>query len=255
MIEIQREITTPEQDKTPEEAEPKPSEVIKKPKDRLLSFWLAQIFFCGISVIFVLVITAVGGEFYSYSRAVFDECFNKPININQVLDSKQTKAILQAQSLVENKTVKSKALDNPIKSVVNSTDISNSMCMPVNGSVTSEYSYRIHPISGDCKFHSGIDIGANNGDDIYCVLDGVVSEVDTKCKTTYGKYIVVKHSSGASTLYGHCSKIIAKPGQSVKKGQVIARVGSTGNSTGPHLHFEVKVNGEKLNPRWFADFV
>ena len=93
------------------------------------------------------------------------------------------------------------------------------------------------------------------GADIKSSLDGKVVYTDTKGDTSYGKYIMVSHAQGVTTLYGHCSKIIAKVGQNVKKGQLIAKVGSTGNSTGPHLHFEVKVNGVKLNPRLFADFV
>lgn len=252
MIEIQREIPNDNKEK---KEETEPTKKVKRPKDRFLNFLIAQIFFCSIAVIFVLVISAIGGEIYDYSKSVFNECFNKPININQVLNAKQTKAVLQAQNSSQKSEKNNYVSDKKIKTVLTSATADNSMCMPVDGSVTSEYSYRIHPITGDYKLHSGIDIAANTGDNIYSVLDGVVSEIDRKCKTTYGKYIVIKHSTGTSTLYGHCSKIIAKTGESVKKGQVIAKVGSTGNSTGPHLHFEVKVNGEKLNPRWFADFV
>lgn len=254
MIKIQREIPN-NNEETVEEI--KPVKKVKKQKDRFLTFLSGQIFFCTVAVIFVLVISAIGGEIYDYSKSVFDECFNKPINVNQVLTASQTKAVLQAQNLTQSKTEKkaNSLTNDKINTVLSSVNANNSMCMPVDGSVTSEYSYRIHPVTGDYKLHSGIDIGANTGDNIYSVLDGVVSEVDKKCKTTYGKYIVVKHSTGTSTLYGHCSKIIAKTGQTVKKGQIIAKVGSTGNSTGPHLHFEIKVNGEKLNPRWFADFV
>ena len=132
----------------------------------------------------------------------------------------------------------------------------NSICIPVSGRVTSEYSWRVHPISGKYLFHSGVDIAGNMGEDIKCALDGKVIELDTVgTATSYGKYIKVEHENGVITLYGHCSKIINRVGDSVKKGQVIALVGSTGNSTGPHLPFEVRVNGQKLDPSLVADFV
>lgn len=234
-----------------------------KTQDKSLNFMLAQTILCVVAIIFVLVIKIIGGELYEYSKSVFDEKFNKPINMQQVLSAADTRKVLLAQSTVYGQG----GTDESIKALINKSEISkndtkklketgiNSMCIPVNGRITSEYAYRTHPISGEYNFHSGLDIGANMGDNIKSALDGTVTDVDTIGKTSYGKYIVVSHSSGTSTLYGHCSKIIAKNGQSVKKGDVIARVGSTGNSTGPHLHFEVRINGTRLNPRWFADFV
>ncbi len=235
----------------------------QKPKDRSFNFLIAQTVVCAIAVIFVLVLKVLGGYYYDYSKAVFDENFNKPINVKQVLSAEQTQEILTAQSTVygaggteeEVKYLKekSKISDEETKEIESSGI--NSMCIPVNGEITSEYSYRVHPISGQYLFHSGLDIGADEGEDILAALDGIVSEVDTKGETSYGKYIVVSHSDNTSTLYGHCSKIVAKEGDEVKKGEVIAKVGSTGNSTGPHLHFEVRVNGTRLNPQWFADFV
>lgn len=239
------------------------SQVPIKIQDKSLNFLIAQTVLCVLAIIFVLVLKTIGGEIFDYSKGVFDDKFNKPINMQQVLSAEETKKVLLAQSTVYGKggTAESvKALKD--KSVFSKTDTKklsntgiNSMCIPVSGKITSEYAYRIHPISGEYLFHSGLDIGANMGDDIKSVLDGKVTEIDTDGETSYGKYIIVSHSSGTSTLYGHCSKIIAKKGQSVKKGDVIAKVGSTGNSTGPHLHFEVRVNGTRLNPRWFADFV
>ena len=238
-------------------------EVSVKPQDRTLNFLIAQTVLCVLAIVFVLVLKTFGGYYYNYSKAVFEENFNKPINTNQVLSAEQTREILTAQSTVygkggteeEVKYLKEKSeISESETKEVESTDL-NSMCIPVNGRITSEYAYRKHPISGKYLFHSGLDIGADEGDDIKAVLDGTVSEIDIKGETSYGKYIIVSHSSGTSTLYGHCSKIVAIVGQKVSKGDVIAKVGSTGNSTRPHLQFEVRVNGTRLNPRWFANFV
>ncbi len=113
--------------------------------------------------------------------------------------------------------------------------------------ISSYFGMRIHPIYGYPKMHNGIDIGASYGTDILASADGVVTSV-TYNEGGYGWYIVVYHGDGISTLYAHCSSIIASVGETVKQGQVIALVGSTGASTGPHIHFEVRENGTPVDP-------
>ena len=112
--------------------------------------------------------------------------------------------------------------------------------------ISSPYGYRIHPITGTRKLHSGIDYAAPAGTPIYAADDGVV--LTSGWINGYGYTITVNHGSGIVTLYAHCSSLIATAGQKVTKGQTIARVGTTGNSTGNHLHFEVKVNGVAQDP-------
>lgn len=113
--------------------------------------------------------------------------------------------------------------------------------------ISSYYGNRLHPIYGYYRMHTGIDIGASHGTDIIASANGVVSSV-TYNEGGYGWYIVVYHGNGISTLYAHCSKVIAQVGQQVRQGQVIALVGSTGASTGPHIHFEVRVDGSHVDP-------
>ncbi len=119
---------------------------------------------------------------------------------------------------------------------------------PVPGShrITSQYGERIHPVYKTRKFHSGIDVGAGYGLDIIAAADGKVTLATTN--GGYGKCVVINHGSGITTLYGHCSTLLVSAGDTVTKGQVIAKVGSTGVSTGPHLHFEVRINGATTNP-------
>ena len=119
---------------------------------------------------------------------------------------------------------------------------------PVPGSqrITSYYGYRIHPVYKTKKFHTGIDIGAGYGLDIVAGGDGVVTMATTN--GGYGKCVIINHGSGITTLYGHCSTLLVSVGDKVAKGQIIAKVGSTGVSTGPHLHFEVRVNGSTTDP-------
>lgn len=115
--------------------------------------------------------------------------------------------------------------------------------------ITSSYGYRIHPISGVKKLHRGIDIGAGMGTNVLAAEAGVV--VTAGWNNSYGYYITINHGSGYVTLYAHNSKLLVSKGDKVSRGQVIAKCGSTGNSTGPHIHFEVQKNGSLQNPMNF----
>jgi murein DD-endopeptidase MepM/ murein hydrolase activator NlpD len=117
---------------------------------------------------------------------------------------------------------------------------------PVNGSISSPYGWRVHPIYGGYRFHTGVDLCANYGEIISSSSDGIV--IYTGWDGGYGNTVVIDHGSGYSSLYAHCSSILVRKGQTVYKGEAIARVGSTGNSTGPHLHFEIRQNGSPINP-------
>ncbi len=123
------------------------------------------------------------------------------------------------------------------------------LLIPVNGAVTSPFGERVDPIKNVEASHRGVDIAANKGVSIKAALDGtvIVAGVDD----VYGNYIKIDHSNGVVTLYAHCSKLLVKKGQKVKKGAVIAYVGDTGNAIGPHLHFEVVKDDRPLNPLEF----
>jgi murein DD-endopeptidase MepM/ murein hydrolase activator NlpD len=117
---------------------------------------------------------------------------------------------------------------------------------PVPGDVTSGFGYRIHPIFHVKKMHTGIDLDAEMGDPIKAAAGGTVVYADWK--GGYGKCVIISHDGGLATLYGHMSEIQVSSGETVKRGEVIGKVGSTGYSTGPHLHFEVRVNGDPVDP-------
>lgn len=113
--------------------------------------------------------------------------------------------------------------------------------------ITSAYGVREHPIQGVIKQHTGIDIGnAGFGAPVIAATDGVVTMAGYY--GGYGNCVIISHGSGVSTLYGHGQKILTEVGKEVKKGDLIMEVGSTGNSTGPHLHFEVRINGSCVDP-------
>ena len=126
---------------------------------------------------------------------------------------------------------------------------------PVNWpNITSPFGWRIHPVYNTKKFHSGIDIGGNYGSPIMAAGAGVVIFVTTPVQgqntggSGYGNYCIIDHGGGYTTLYGHCRSVYVKKGQHVKAGQRIAEMGSTGTSTGSHLHFEVRKDGSPVNP-------
>ena len=114
--------------------------------------------------------------------------------------------------------------------------------------VTSEFGYRADPFTGERKGHTGLDMGAAKGTSILAALDGTVCLV-RHSSTGYGYHVMIDHGGSFVTLYAHCSKILVYEGQKVSAGDVIALVGTTGRSTGNHLHFEVIIAGEKQNPR------
>ena len=118
--------------------------------------------------------------------------------------------------------------------------------LPVAGRITSRFGYRFHPILRVTKLHTGIDIGARTGTPITAAGTGDV--ILAGWMEAYGYAIVIDHGGGVSTLYGHCSKLLVRTGQHIQKGQIIAKVGSTGWSTGPHCHFEKRINGKPVNP-------
>jgi murein DD-endopeptidase MepM/ murein hydrolase activator NlpD len=117
---------------------------------------------------------------------------------------------------------------------------------PLQGTLTSRFGYRTHPIHGTKLMHTGLDIARPTGTPIQAADGGSV--VFAGWRGGYGKAIIINHGGGLATLYGHLSSISVSSGQSVGKGQTIGRVGSTGYSTGPHLHFEVRSNGSPVNP-------
>lgn len=120
---------------------------------------------------------------------------------------------------------------------------------PLAGTVTSPFGWREHPETGREAFHYGVDIAADEGAEIACFADGVVGVVGESVEL--GKYLTVHHANDALTLYAHCSRITAASGDTVTRGGKLAEVGSTGNATGPHLHFELHIGEDCLDPQYY----
>lgn len=118
---------------------------------------------------------------------------------------------------------------------------------PTKGWATSGFGYRTSPFTGNREFHRGLDIAGRSGTPVKAPSDGKVVYVGTK--RALGNALVVRHGYSVETIYGHLAEILVKPGQKVERGEIIARMGSTGRSTGPHLHYQVEVNKKAVDPR------
>lgn len=138
------------------------------------------------------------------------------------------------------------AVSDAVSSKISPAALGVRLRWPVIGQISSQYGWRRSPFGTRRVFHAGLDIRAPKGRAINAAADGKV--VYAGWMSGYGYTIVISHTSSVSTLYGHCSSLVAKKGEAVKSGQLIARVGSTGRSTGNHLHFEVRINGATQNP-------
>jgi murein DD-endopeptidase MepM/ murein hydrolase activator NlpD len=123
---------------------------------------------------------------------------------------------------------------------------------PASGEIISKFGKRTDPITKTKRMHEGLDIDAPYGANIKAAASGTVESCGYQ--SGYGKVVIINHGRGVKTVYAHTSKILVEVGQTVKKGDIIAKVGSTGRSTGPHLHFEVRINGEPVNPLKYLDY-
>lgn len=149
--------------------------------------------------------------------------------------------------------IQSKSFDEVVKLAKNKKQMLASLpaIMPLNNKdlkhLPSGYGWRTHPIYKTQEFHPGMDFTAEQGTPIYATGDGTIERADANAQG-YGNHVVINHGYGYQTLYGHMSRMAVKPGQKIKRGDLIGYVGSTGMSTGPHVHYEVIKNGEKVNP-------
>lgn len=179
-------------------------------------------------LIFCLIVKLLFGDFFVQIKDIYNGSFKVNTDIEQVIGD-------------------SSGMGGPLEKSVESTAVVDpALTLPVRGSVTGEFGYRADPFTGEIAAHGGIDIAAPMDTPIYAAASGVVETSDYS-KGDYGNYIVIKHG-GFSTLYAHCNNLLVKQGQTVPMGQAIATCGSTGRSTGPHLHFEVRIGDKKIDP-------
>ncbi len=188
----------------------------------------------------VVATTAVLPAQVNTNRIRYTKALRSPIYRQKVVSSVVTLPKIPGSSYY-NRTIRPTGL-------LGNNDTNMIFPLPIPATITSLFGWRIHPITGDQRFHAGTDLGAGMGTPVVAAYSGNVATADLM--GGYGLAVVLDHQKfGQQTLYAHLSEIFVQPGQSVEQGTVIGRVGSTGNSTGPHLHFEVR---QLTNQGWVA---
>lgn len=176
----------------------------------------------------------------SLSMNTFPDISESSFGINVVeLTSLLDKSSEELNSLISEVEVKLKYLD------------AKPNLMPTTGRITSGFGYRKNPFGRGREFHNGIDIANNSGTKIRAAGSGIVTFAGYN--SSYGRYVMISHGYGYQSVYGHNRKILVKVGDKVEKGQVISEMGSSGRSTGPHLHFEVRLYGNPIDPMKVID--
>lgn len=192
-------------------------------------------------------------------KAILNASANKETNtsvsnkVETVTSSNNTSSSSNTSSLSNTSTEDNSNVNVEANTSTNMSTSSTALQKPVSSyRITSRFGMRIHPVTGMKKMHNGIDLASGKGTPIKSSQGGKV--IISQYSSSYGNYVVVDHGNGLSTLYAHLDKRYVSVGDSVKCGQEIGTMGSTGMSTGPHLHFEVRVNGEKVNPELHISF-
>ena len=237
-----------------------------KKSDPKVDLMLVQLILCAAALLGAFGCKLLGGELYDTVRAKYIALVCDQTSIHQVIDAMSNR-LFSTESIplpsensslsaeggsdeanepyIDNYNMVADELEHNIGNI-------NAMALPLNGTITSGFAYRVHPITGKYTMHGGVDIAAAAGSEIRAAMDGIVRSA--KSDSSSGNYLILDHNESLATMYAHCQELLVEEGQVVEKGQVIALVGSTGMSTGPHLHFEVRLNGIKLNPEWILDF-
>lgn len=230
---------------------------------------LVQCVVCAVFVLSVFALSRTGGTMYQTLRAQYDawtaqdycadgvwtaarRAAQQVIETPRPSQPEETTASVDARAPVETITSAGgediRVLDALRDSSFEAVTVSTEAVMPVQGKVTSGFGYRIHPITGNRSFHTGIDLASPEGTPIAAAYGGMVR--DTGYTSGRGNYILLEHGENLQTLYCHLSQIDVQPGAAVAAGDTIGLVGTTGMSTGPHLHFEVRVDGIRCDPTY-----
>lgn len=215
----------------------------EKPRRKIhLSVIGVQSIACCVVVLLALLLRVAGGEAYDALRQQFQQAMAR-------------NEWATAVALLWNDDPLDKAKEEVVKpddftgeEPAQLADSSAVVAVPPlqSGTLTSAYGERIHPINGAEEFHSGVDIAAPNGTPLVAMYDGEVTEVGEN--DALGRYVRMRHGDGIEVVYGHCESVVARQGDAVKAGDKVALVGSTGVSTGSHVHLSVAVDGEACDP-------
>ncbi len=233
-----------------------------KGKDDFSKSVLNQVIVCGVILLIVFAIKNIDTPFANKITEQVRNMLGYTIDIEDTYETVETfaqnKGLLPSyKSTLDEPQQKEEGIYHEnIESGNKQVDsdnikITQEMIAPLNGKVVSIFGMRKHPLFKEEFFHSGIDIEGNQGDEFVAVIDGKVVEVEKD--QSYGNYIKLKHSDNVYTFYAHGNQILVEEGQQVQKGQVIGNIGQGGQILGTHLHFEIRLNDQVLDPLKYID--
>lgn len=247
----------------------------KKSNDKseaFLKLLKIQIIICAVGVAALFLISKVSSSAFDRMKADFSKMTERNMSIGEILERVKNGAeyvIKPIEEPIEEDSTVSDETGETVASAVFTNEnsggrdieenqaaegtsfaaykINAKPCMPVDSKrITSAFGYRVNPVSGKYGFHTGIDLAVASGTNVRTAFYGTVEE--TGEEDDWGKYVLIKHSDGLETYYCHLSEIFAEEGAVIRRGEVIGLSGSTGWSTGPHLHFEVRIDGIRVDP-------
>lgn len=211
---------------------------------------LVQAAVCGFLILLVFLAGKFSPSTFDFLKSEYDrimsvnmgadELFQSAKGVFNPVEEETTEAELNGEGGEDDEK------ESSAVAVMASLEKNTNIVTPLHGRITSRYGYRTNPISGKYGLHTGVDIAAKEGSDIVASYNGIVK--DTGYGDKKGNFVLMEHSDGTQTLYCHCSEVLVTEGSVIRAGEVIALVGSTGWSTGPHLHFEIHTDGSAVDP-------
>ncbi|MBQ7654278.1 MAG: M23 family metallopeptidase [Clostridia bacterium] len=245
----------------------------EKKSDHIARMMITQLLLCAVMTLFVVFAGRTGGGGFLQLKEGYNRLTSRDMSVSQLWQEVRNvvKTVVKkdeiktTSNLFAKKVNIDEALDDSLgkggedQQVFAPTGttlfspflVSSTICTPVSGTISSPFGYRVNPITRAWSFHSGIDIAAGYGEKIKAAYYGTVSSVGYD--EAAGNFVIISHSGGLVTKYFHCCEILVSEGANVRKGEAVARVGSTGMSTGPHLHFIIEINGKKVNPLYVLE--
>lgn len=204
--------------------------------------FLTQLIVIAAVILAVIVIKVVNGNWFNFIKGYYLGNFSSDTKTTEVTEANEENITYLSKNKI---TVASQNL-------ILKNNYNNKFLLPLDEFIiSSNYGWRNNPFGSGVEFHKGIDMSAPEGTEIKASASGVVELA--QFSNSYGNYIIINHTSGLKTLYAHCKTLLKEVGERVESGEEIALVGSTGRSTGPHLHFEIILNSKNLNPEWYLN--
>ncbi len=250
----------------------------KKPESETKPYYMGRVIltqFLIFTVLFlvIFIISRSGGERFEKLKEIYGAVMQRDMTVGEIWgEVKETFSFLTDSPLenAEKATETASEAANENKESIDGAGgedliypkenasfspfyLSMPIVRPINPKrITSLFGYRINPVTNEYGFHSGLDMAAPTGTPIKAAFDGTVFKATSS--NGRGNYVMIDSPGGIRTVYCHCSELLVSEGQKVSAGEIIAKVGSTGQATGPHLHFELRINGIYYNPAWVLEF-